>query len=84
MEERRFGIIGINDSQIAGKPLTQEDADKIRALVDSVSRGPSSFDPLGDIILEGIRDFSRGMITAQDAARIIQNRASNFVAEQSR
>jgi ABC-type glycerol-3-phosphate transport system substrate-binding protein len=66
-------------------PLTQEDADNIRALLDSISSVNTNFsDPLNLIISESVEDFFNGLITAQDAARIIQSRASIFVAEQSR
>jgi len=44
---------------------------------------PPGFDPLLDIVFEGIDDMFAGRATAQDAARIIQSRASVYVAEQS-
>ena len=66
------------------KPLTHEQVDDLRTLVDSASNVYMYTDPLEHIIRESLNDFFDGVITAQDAARIIQNRASIFVAEQSR
>ena len=53
------------------------------ALIESVDGLPPGFDPLLDIIYEGIEDMFADRATARDAARIIQNRASIYVAEQS-
>jgi len=63
--------------------MTQEEADQLLALIDSVSgisRGNMS---LMEIIGEGASDFFSGRSSAQETARIVQNRASIFIAEQS-
>ncbi|MCL2663932.1 MAG: hypothetical protein FWE83_11535, partial [Oscillospiraceae bacterium] len=52
------------------------------ALIESVDGMATNFDPLLDIIFESLSDLFAGAITVQDAARIIQNRAAIFVAEQ--
>ena len=72
-----------NDLNAVIRPLTQEHADNIKALIDSAIGVYSDTDPLWDMIYESLSDYYNGMITAQDAARIIQNRASIFVSEQS-
>jgi ABC-type glycerol-3-phosphate transport system substrate-binding protein len=64
-------------------PLTQDGADKIFALIDSLS-GTSGFDEsLMNIVREGASDYFNSRVTAQEAARIIHTRASIYVAEQS-
>jgi len=65
------------------RPLTQEQANKIRALIDSASGITfDTFDPLMDIIWDSLFDLNNGKSTARDAAQIIQNRAAIYVAEQ--
>ena len=70
------------DFTVLHRPLTQEDVDDIMTFINSLSSLASHADPLWDIIEESLSDFYNGAITAQDAARIIQNRASTYVAEQ--
>lgn len=63
-------------------PTTREDADQVMALIASMS-GTSGMDiNLMNIIIESAGDFWEGRNSAQDAARIIQSRASILVAEQ--
>jgi multiple sugar transport system substrate-binding protein len=63
-------------------PLTQADIDMVMELINSVT-GIIAYDQsLMDIILEGARDFFGGRGSAQDAARVIQNRASTYISEQ--
>ena len=65
------------------EPTTQEEADRILTMIDS-ARGPSNYDTtLLTIVQESVGDFFEGRRTAQDVARIIQNRASIYVSEQS-
>jgi len=64
-------------------PTTQEDADQIFALIDVVSGTFTHNESLMNIINEGAEDFFAGRRSAQDAARIIQSRASILIAEQS-
>ncbi|MCL2425014.1 MAG: extracellular solute-binding protein [Oscillospiraceae bacterium] len=76
--------VGFADLQTTRRPLTEEHVDNIRALVDSASVMMIFEDSLWDVIIwEVVEDFFNGALTAQDAARIIQNRAERFVAEQS-
>jgi len=62
---------------------TQQDIDQIMELIDSVSGTFNHDQDLMDIITEGAADFFSGRRTAQDAARVIQSRASIFIAERS-
>ena len=72
------------DLTTTAKPLTYEDIKIIRNLVNSVSYTPAQLDdPLNYLIMEVMLDFLADRITAQDAARIIQNRASTYVSEQN-
>jgi len=83
MEERRNPMtMGVGNNIYTVRPLTHEHVDNIRALINSVSTDFSHDFALSTIIDEGINDFLNGLITAQDAARIIQSRASIYVAEQ--
>jgi len=68
---------------ITVKP-TQAEADEIMALINSTTKitGHGSDGALRNIIIESATDFFNGRITAEDAARIIQNRVSIFLAEQ--
>ena len=75
--------VGWGDLRTWRRPLTEEHVENIRALIDSVSVVMLIDDPLWDVIIwETVEDFLNGAHTAQDAARIIQNRAQRFVAEQ--
>ena len=63
--------------------VTQEEADMMLHLINTVS-GTFTHNPaLLEIINEGAEDFFAGRRSAQDAARVIQSRASIFIAEQS-
>jgi ABC-type glycerol-3-phosphate transport system substrate-binding protein len=62
---------------------TQEDVDQIMELIDSVIGTSGNNESLMNIITEGAADFFAGRRTAQDAARVIQSRASIFIAEQT-
>jgi len=64
-------------------PITQEEADQIIALVDSMSTSRDWDWDLWVIIREGIDDFVSGRNSAEDTARIIQSRASIYMAEQN-
>ena len=83
--------VGIEDGdggyyELTQKPFTQADIDQLQELIDSVTTATSSwtaYQPLMDIILESASDYFNGMSTAEDAAEIIQSRASIFVSERS-
>jgi len=85
MQEIHNPGISMFDLHTVARPLTQENTDTIRDVINSITILSGDYvDPLMDvIIMESIVDFLSGAITARDAARIIQNRASTFVAEQS-
>ena len=63
--------------------MTQAEADRILALIDSVSGTVTYDERLMTIVNEGAEDFFNGQRSAQDAARIIQSRAAIFISEQS-
>jgi len=64
---------------------TQEEVDEIVSLINSTTKrvGQGADEMLMNIIIESATDFFNDLITAEDAARIIQNRVSIFLAEQS-
>jgi len=63
---------------------TQEDVDDIISLINSTTKiiAVGSDLTLWNIITESASDFFNGLISAEDAARIIQSRVSIFLAEQ--
>ena len=64
-------------------PVTQEDVNMLITLIESINNIASYDEALMNIINEGASDFFSGRSSAQDAARIIQNRASILISEQS-
>jgi ABC-type glycerol-3-phosphate transport system substrate-binding protein len=67
-------------------PLIQEDVNKILELIDSLSVLTDwTFleEPFWNIIFESAEDFFNGLISAEDAARIIQSRTSIYLSERS-
>jgi len=74
--------IGWNGFMIELEPLAQADVDQIMAVIDSISGSVGQDDALWNIISEGAINYFNGQSSAQDAARIIQNRASTYIAEQ--
>ena len=62
--------------------LSREEADMIEVLLDSLTIITDD-EILWNIVSESASDFFRGQMSAQDAARIIQSRASIYIAEQS-
>ena len=83
MNERRSTELMWNDFRTTSRSLTQDNVDSIRVFVNSISSVSFSIDPLHNILMDGLTDYFQGTISAHDAARIIQSRASIFVAEQS-
>jgi len=65
---------------------TQKDADEIAALINTTTKitGHGGDEKLRDIIIESATDFFNGLISAEDAARIIQSRVTIYMSEQSR
>jgi ABC-type glycerol-3-phosphate transport system substrate-binding protein len=77
------GDIGWPEPEPEQNPITQEDINKIIELINSVSAIHSYDEAMINIITEGAADFFSGRSSANDAARIIQNRVSIYVSEQS-
>jgi len=63
--------------------LTEQEADRILEMLDRVSVMDGSELGLLNIINEGVSDFFSGRVTAEQAARIIQNRASIYMSERN-
>jgi len=61
--------------------LSQDEVDKVMALIDSISDILVHDEILWSIISESASEFFSGQRTAQDTARIIQSRASRYMAE---
>ena len=63
--------------------LTQAEADMVLALINSASGISGNDESLMNIIMDGANDFFSGRSSAQDTTRVIQSRASIYIAEQS-
>ncbi|MCL2227625.1 MAG: extracellular solute-binding protein [Oscillospiraceae bacterium] len=74
---------GMGDLIISVYAMSQDEADQLLSLIGAVSGSATHNEGLMNIISEGTEDFFSGRRTAQDAARIIQSRASILIAEQS-
>jgi len=73
----------VGDIEVIVDELSEQEAEQILNLVKSTTRIGIYDEALFTIITESAQDFFTGKITAQDAARIIQSRASIYIAEQS-
>jgi len=62
--------------------MSQEGVDAIMDLINNTTRIWVGEDAVERIVIETATDFFNGSITSQDAARIIQNRVSTYLAEQ--
>ncbi|MDR2590849.1 MAG: extracellular solute-binding protein [Oscillospiraceae bacterium] len=84
MSENEWGssIYGIDGLEVEIEPLTQAEADQIMALINSVTGSVSQDETIWNIISESATSYFSGQTSAQDAARVIQNRISTYVAEQ--
>ena len=80
--DRNPESLGWEDFSIRWTPLEQEDADLIIELINSLSGSVGRDEAIWAIVNEGASGYFNGQSTAQDAARIIQNRVSRYVAEQ--
>ena len=85
MKENEYGktTMGWDSFTIEMEPLTQADVDKIMAVLDSINGSVGQDEVIWNIISESASNFFNGTMTVQDAVRVIQNRASIYVAEQS-
>ena len=83
-EEEQWVTPYLGEPYLSNAALTQDEADQIVAMINSISGFVGLMPPvLENIILEGAADYFAGQITIEDAVRIIQNRTSIFIAEQS-
>jgi len=73
----------INGVMVEMVPPTQAQIDQLYALIDSVSGVAAGDTMLWNIISEIASEFFEGAITAENAARIIQDRAAIYVSELS-
>ena len=80
--EFRSNEIGLDGITIEIEPLNQADVDQINALIDSISGSAGQDEALWNIISENAADYFSGRSSLEDAVRVIQNRASIYVAEQ--
>lgn|GEM_PF-6597494 len=66
--------------------LSSEAADGLMQLIGSITHttGSGTGASLQNIVRETVSDFFNGLISANDAARIIQSRAIIYLAEQQR
>ena len=78
--ERRFYM---NNTEVVLGAWTQEEINQILDLINSASGIASYDEALMNIIMEGAQDFFSGRSSAEDAARVVQNRANIYVSEQS-
>lgn len=64
--------------------LTQEDVDAVKKHVDSLSQGSIvRYDAkIRDIINEEVQPFFKGVKSAEETAKIIQNRISTYLSKQ--
>jgi ABC-type glycerol-3-phosphate transport system substrate-binding protein len=70
-------------SYIDADEVSQEEADMIMAFLESITKALDHDEILWNIISESASDYFKGHITAQEAARIIQSRASRYMSELS-
>jgi ABC-type glycerol-3-phosphate transport system substrate-binding protein len=63
--------------------LQRMDADMVMYAIENVSAMTVISDALWAIIIESANDYWNGQITLEDAVRIVQNRASIYVAERA-
>lgn len=84
MNENISGTVGMNDFHVELSPITSDEAEQIMELVNSLEFTTGRYYMLWNIVIESATDYWNGQISAQDAARIIQNRASRYVSERHR
>jgi len=72
-----------NETMIHIPHLTQEEAEQITELVNSITFMISFDEALWNIVREGASDYFQGQSTLENTIRIIQSRASIYVSEQS-
>ena len=80
-ERVRLAKIGAG-AEFPHTPLTQVDIDKLMVLFESATPTLNWHHALMDIIMENVDDYLNGLTDAQETARLLQNRASRYIAEQ--
>lgn len=73
----------IGDMQIVMNPLTQEQVDDFKTLIDGASVGGTYDDDIANIIEEEVGAYFSGDKTAEDVAALIQNRVTIYLGETS-
>ena len=81
--EASMGGMGYDDFTVDFYATTQDEADMIMDIIESVSGVMSYDESIMTIVSEEAAALFSGQKTAQQVADIIQNRASTYVAEQS-
>ena len=82
-ELQRPRLVYWNGSNVEVQALTQAEIDRVLNLFDNLNNVHDWDIGLWNIINEGVFDYFDGHVSAQDTARIIQNRASIFISEQA-
>lgn len=62
--------------------MTQEQADKVLALIESCQRVTSADEELMQMIIEDVQPFFAGQKTAQEVARLLQSKMNIYINEQ--
>jgi len=83
MKEGNAGSVGWDGFTIELEALKQEDVDKITNMINSVSSTVGQDDAIWNIISESAANYFNGQASIQDTVRIIQNRATTYISEQS-
>ena len=80
---RASGDLVMTDESYAeqNKPLTQAEADQIMELINSVNQVMRTDNDLETIITEEAESYFAGQKSVQDAASVIQSRASIYISE---
>ena len=75
------GTTGWDSDEVQLKPLTEAEMSEFRKLIDGAEGEWELNSSLGDIIKEEALAYFKGDKSAEDAAKIIQNRATTYVNE---
>ena len=80
-EERLY--MAMHSSGGAGDPLSQEEVDRFKSAINNTTRLRGDVNQtLWEIVTESASEFFNGQMTAENAARIIQSRATIYIVEQ--
>lgn len=63
------------------KPLTQKDVDMVNEMIGGLNTIPYSEKTISKIITEGVKDFFDGKKTAEEVAKLIQNKVNIYFGE---